>query len=64
MTRNGDISEFKGSTKQAILDMREDIRTVQTDIKSINNKLIVLFLILVVSVVERLPSLISLVMAK
>ena len=59
-----DNGEFKGSTKQAIVDIRNDISTLQSDVKSINNKMVVVFILLSVAVVERLPSLINLVMAK
>ena len=61
MTENG---EFKGTTKEAIRDIREDISLLKSEVKSINNKLIVVFILLAVAVIERLPTLISLVLAR
>ena len=63
MTKNGDLSEFKGSTKQALLDMKEDVVTIQQDIARINKWLIGLTLLTGLAVVERLPAFLSLVQA-
>lgn len=61
---NGRMGEFRGTTKEAIRDIREDISSLKKEVKSINDKLIVVFILLAIAVIERLPTLISLVMAK
>lgn len=64
MTRNGDIGEFKGLTKQSLIDLREDVRTIQQDIARINRWLIGLTLLTAMAVIERLPAFIQLVGAR
>lgn len=64
MAENGNLGEFKGTTKEAIRDIREDISSLKGDIASINNKLLVVFILLAIAIIERLPTLINLVLAK
>lgn len=61
MTDNG---EFKGTTKQAIVDIRKDIDEIKGDVKSMNKRILILFILLTVAIIERLPSLISLALAR
>ncbi len=60
MTKSG---EFIGSTKQALMDMKEDIVAIQQDIARINKWLVGLTILTAIAVIERLPQLINLVSA-
>ena len=59
MTNNGDL-EFKGSTKEAILDLKEDVKGIKTEVNSLNKRFWVILILLAVAVMERLPALIAL----
>ncbi len=59
-----DNGEFKGSTKQAIIDIRGDIKKIDKRQDSMDKRIWYLFILLAVATIERLPSLVSLVMAK
>jgi len=57
--KNGN-SEFKGSTKEAIADLKEDVRGIKTEVNSLNKRFWLVLILLVVAVIERLPTLIAL----
>ena len=61
MTNN--IGEFKGTTKEAIKDIRGDIKEMKDDIKGLNKRFWVLLIIGTVALIERLPDLITLALA-
>ena len=56
--------EFKGTVKEAIADIKEDIVELKTDFKGMNKRIWILFILLSVAIIERLPSLLSIAMAK
>ena len=47
--------EFKGSTKQALHDIRSDVKELKDDYKSLRKWLVVLSVVTTVAVIERLP---------
>ena len=47
--------EFRGSTKQALKDMSEDIKGLQGEISTLRRWLTVLSILLTVAVIERIP---------
>ena len=55
--------EFKGATVQAIKDMKQDICDIKDSIKSLERKIMIIMLLMVVAVIERLPTLINLATA-
>ena len=62
MTKNGD-SEFKGSTKEAINDLKGDMADVKKEVSSLNKRFLIILILLVVAVIERLPTILSLALA-
>ena len=62
MTKNGD-SEFKGSTKEAINDLKGDMADVKKEVSSLNKRFWIMLILLVVAVIERLPTILSLALA-
>jgi len=61
MINNG---EFKGSTKQALADLKEHIQEIKNELASLNRRYWVVLILLVVTVIERLPTLINLALAQ
>ena len=61
MINNG---EFKGSTKQALADLNEHIQEIKNELASLNRRYWVVLILLVVTVIERLPTLINLALAQ
>ena len=59
-TNNG---EFRGSTKQALKDISEDVRSLQTEIAALRRWLTVLTILLTLAVVERIPDFIKVISA-
>ena len=59
-TNNG---EFRGSTKQALKDISEDVRSLQTEIAALRRWLTVLTILLTLAVVERVPDFIKVITA-
>jgi hypothetical protein len=57
--RNG-LSEFKGTTKQAIADLKEDIGELKKEVAGIKTWMFAVTILLTVAVIERLPILINL----
>lgn len=62
MTNN--IGEFKGTTKEAIRDIRGDVKELKNEIKSLNRRWWITIVLLTALTLEKLPSIVSLVMAK
>lgn len=60
MSKNGDINEFKGSTKEAIADLKGDMIDVKKEVSSLNKRFWIILILLSVAVIERLPNLITL----
>lgn len=60
---NESDGEFRGTTKEAIRGLTSDIAELRDDVKSLNRRLNVLSLLLVVAIIERLPTLVSLIQA-
>ena len=64
MTKNnGELGEFKGTTKEAIRDIRKDVAEISDDMKSMNRRIWILFILLSVAIIERLPSLVGYALA-
>lgn len=63
MKNDHNIYEFKGSTKQAIADIKEDIAAVQQDVRSLNHKFNLLFALTLIAFIERAPDLVKTVLA-
>ena len=64
MTNNNEnLGEFKGTTREALAALKEDVKSIQTDISRINKWLVSLTILTAIAVIERLPQLISLVSA-
>ena len=61
-TNNG---EFRGSTKQALQDMSEDIRSLQAEVASLRGlvwrSLTIISLLLTVAVIERIPDFVKVI---
>jgi len=56
---NGEYGEFRGTTRQAILDIKEDIKGFDKRIENLEKRFLIMIILLVVAVIERLPNLIS-----
>ena len=63
MAQNNDNGEFKGSTKEAILDLKADLAEVKADVAKIRNWMLIITMLLTVAIIERLPTLVNLVRA-
>ena len=57
-------NEFKGSTKEAIKDIRGDIRELKTEVRSLNRRWWITIILLTALTLEKLPSIVNLVLAK
>ena len=57
------IAEFQGQTTANIENMQKDISTIKQDINSIRKWLVIMTIVTAVAFVERLPQLITSVMA-
>ncbi len=55
--------EFKGSTTQALHDMRSDVRDLKDEVRALRRWLTVLSIVTAVAVLERLPNLLSTIAA-
>lgn len=62
MTNN--ISEFKGSTKEAIMDIKQDIRDLTSKVESLSRKYWILMILLSLIAIEKLPDVIKLALAR
>lgn len=60
MTKNNDILEFKGTTKEAISDLKADVIEVKKEVSSLNKRFWVILILVAVAVMERLPALVAL----
>ena len=60
MTKNGDIAEFKGTTREAIADLKEDVKCIKNDVASLNKRFWILLILVTVAVIEKLPTLLAL----
>jgi len=56
--------EFRGATIQHLKNLDDNICEVKRDVKSLNKRYWIMLILLVIAVVERLPSLSSMVFAK
>ncbi len=61
MNTNG---EFKGTTKQAIADLKEEVREVKVEVKSLNKRFWIFLIIGTAILAERLPSLLNIALAR
>lgn len=64
MTHENNYSEFKGTTKEAIRDIREDISALKEEVQVLNKKVWILVIALSILAIDRLPSLVGLVLAR
>ncbi len=55
---------FKGTTKEAIRDIREDVKKIYKKQESMDKRIWILFIMLSIAIIERVPSIVSLAMAK
>jgi len=58
-----DNGEFKGSTKQSLKDISEDVKSLQTEVAALRRWLTVLTILLTLAVVERVPDFIKVITA-
>ena len=63
MATNTNNGEFRGSTKQALQDMSEDIKSLQTEVAALRRWLTILSILLTLAVVERVPDFIKVISA-
>lgn len=60
-TQNG---EFKGTVKEAIADIRSDIAELKADLKTLKDRYWFLLIILLITLADKIPQLIGMVVAK
>jgi len=53
--------EFKGTTKEAISDLKKEVKETKDEVQSLNKRFWIILILLTVAVIERLPTLINLV---
>ena len=58
-----DNGEFRGSTKQSLKDISEDVKSLQTEVAALRRWLTVLTILLTLAVVERVPDFIKVITA-
>ena len=57
-TNNG---EFKGSTREAIADLKADVQELKVEVSNLRRLLIVLSIMLTVAVIERIPDFLKII---
>ena len=61
--KNNNSGEFRGSTKQALTDLREEIQELKKRVESLNTRFWIILILLILTTIERLPTLINFALA-
>jgi len=56
---NNSNGEFKGSTRQALTDMKSEMKDLKEEVKTLRRWLIILSMVTTIAVLEKLPDLIK-----